>query len=139
VGSVPVPAEQGLGLDEEPPEAGAKFRQEFLFGSDQWHQMYSSVRSANEGMNGYIKDPAHEALDDAGRRRLFGTAAQSLLTALLLMAANVRKIQAFIANSAAGPGSPARRTRRRRTRSVSIWRPKAPASSTIGPDPPLVS
>jgi hypothetical protein len=38
-------------------------------------------------MNGYIKDPAHEALDDAGRRRLFGTAAQSLLTALLLMAA----------------------------------------------------
>ena len=47
-------------------------------------------------MNGYVKDPAHEALDDAGRRRLFGTAAQSILAALLLMAANVRKIQTFI-------------------------------------------
>ena len=122
-----------------PPEAGAKYRQEFLFGSEPWHQMYSSVRSANEGMNGYIKDPAHEALDDAGRRRLFGTAAQSILTALLLMAANVRKIQSFIANSAASPGSPTRRPRRRRTRSVGTWRPKAPANSTIGPDPPLVS
>jgi hypothetical protein len=122
-----------------PPEAGAKYRQELLFGSDQWHLMYSSVRSANEGMNGYIKDTAHEALDDAGRRRLFGTAAQSILTALLLMAANVRKIQAFIANSAALPGSPARRPRRRRTRSVGTWRPQAPTISTIGPDPPPVS
>ena len=92
-----------------PPEAGAKYRQELLFGSDRWRLMYGTIRSANEGLNGYVKDPAHEALDDAGRRRLFGTAAQSILAALLLMAANVRKIQSFFAISVAGPDSPARR------------------------------
>jgi hypothetical protein len=90
-------------------------------------------------MNGYVKDPAHEALDDAGRRRLLGTAAQSILTALLMMAANVRKIQTIIAISAASADSPARRPRRRRTPSLGAWRPKAPMISTVGPDPPLVS
>ncbi len=84
--------------------------------------------------------PAHEALAIAGRRRLSGTAAQSILVALLLMAANVRKIQAFITSrSSANPDTPARRARRRRTRSVKIWRPEAPANSTTGPDPPVVS
>jgi hypothetical protein len=102
-------------------DAGAKYRQEFLFGSDRWHLMYRSIRSANEGMNGFVKDLAHQALDNAGRWRLFGTAAQSILVALLLMAANVRKIQSFIAwRSSSSPGAPARRTRRRRTRSVEI-------------------
>ena len=101
--------------------------------------MYRTIRSANEGMNGYVKDPAHEALDDAGRRRLFGTAAQSILAALLLMAANVRKIQTFIANSVASSDSPARRPRRRRTPSLGAWRPKTPTISTIGPDPPVVA
>jgi len=122
-----------------PPEAGAKYRQELLFGSERWHLMYGAIRSANEGMNGYVKDPAHEALDDAGRRRLFGTAAQSILAALLLMAANVRKIQSFIAISSASSDSPARRPRRRRTPSLGAWRPKAPTISTIGPDPPVVA
>lgn len=122
-----------------PPEAGAKYRQQLLFGSQRWHRMYSSVRNANEGMNGFIKDTAHEALDDPGRRRLFGTAAQSILTALLLLAANVRKIQTFITSTAVSSGSPARRPRRRRTRSVGTWRPKTPAIATVGPDPPLVS
>ena len=122
-----------------PPEAGAKFRQEILFGSDRWHLMYRSIRSADEGMNGFVKDPAHEALDDAGRRRLFGTAAQSLLTAFLLLAANVRKIQSFIASRAINADGPVRHTRRRRTRSVEIWRPKASTISTIGPDPPPAS
>ena len=122
-----------------PPEAGAKFRQEILFGSDRWHLMYRSIRSADEGMNGFVKDPAHEALDDAGRRRLFGTAAQFLLTAFLLLAANVRKIQSFIASRAINADGPVRHTRRRRTRSVEIWRPKASTISTIGPDPPPAS
>jgi hypothetical protein len=33
-----------------------------------------------------------------------------------------------------GPKDP-----RRRTRSVEIWRPKAPTTTSAGPDPPLVS
>ena len=47
-----------------------------------------------------MKDPAHEALDDPGRRRLNGVAAQSILTALLLLAANVRKTRTFLADAA---------------------------------------
>jgi hypothetical protein len=56
-------------------------------------------------MNGYVKDPAHEALDDAGRRRLHGVAARSVLVAFLLLAANVRKIRTFLHGAAlARPG-----------------------------------
>ena len=47
-----------------PPEAGAKFGQELLHGSAEWHTAYSRLRSINEGFNGYVKDPALEALDD---------------------------------------------------------------------------
>lgn len=69
-----------------PPETGGKYRQSLLFGSSEWQSTYATLRNTNEGFNGYVKDPAHEALDDAGRRRLNGVAGQSILTA------NVRKI-----------------------------------------------
>jgi hypothetical protein len=61
-----------------PPEAGAKFRQSLLFGSAEWHSTYATLRNTNEGFNGYVKDSVHEALDDPGRRRLNGVAAQSI-------------------------------------------------------------
>lgn len=70
-----------------PPEAGAKFGQELLHGSAEWHTAYSRLRSINEGFNGYVKDPALEALDDPARHRLHGVAQQTVLTALLLAAA----------------------------------------------------
>jgi hypothetical protein len=123
-----------------PPDAGAKYRQDLLYGSEQWHTVYSTLRNTNEGMNGYVKDPAHEALDDAGRRRIHGKAAQSILTALLLMAANVRKIQSFLGSIAsARAGTPTRRPRRRRTRALESWRPEAPAIARAGPDPPIIA
>ena len=53
------------------------------------------MRNTIEGLNGYAKDPAHEALAQPGRRRVRGIAACSLFTALLLMAANIRKIRAW--------------------------------------------
>ena len=65
-----------------PPKAGAKFRQKLLFGSADWKTAYHSLRNTNEGMNGYLKDPANEALDDLGRRRIHGVAAQSVLVVL---------------------------------------------------------
>ena len=43
-------------------------------------------------MNGFIKDGAREAIDDAERRRIRGVAAQSVLVAFQLLAANIRKI-----------------------------------------------
>jgi hypothetical protein len=96
------------------------------------------LRNTNEGFNGYVKDPAHEALDDAGSRRLNGVAAQSILTALLFLAANVRKIRAFLNDAAARRVAPDqhRPRSRRRTRSRDTWHPlAAAASATTGPDP----
>ena len=46
-------------------------------------------------MNGFIKDGAREAIDDAERRRIRGVAAQSVLVAFQLLAANIRKIERF--------------------------------------------
>ena len=66
-----------------------------------------------EGLNGYAKDTAHQALAQPGRRRVRGIAAQSLFTALLLTAANIRKIRAWRARTTSGTTT-ARRERRRR-------------------------
>ena len=41
-------------------------------------------------------------LDDPGHRRIHGVAGQSLLVALLVLAANMRKIRPFIAAAPAG-------------------------------------
>ena len=41
--------------------------------------MYATLRNSNEGMNGFIKDGAREAIDDPERRRIRGVAAQSVL------------------------------------------------------------
>ena len=58
------------------------------------------MRNTIEGLNGYAKDTAHQALAQPGRRRVRGIAACSLFTALLLMAANIRKIRAWRALTA---------------------------------------
>ena len=55
---------------------------------------YATYRNTIEGMNGYVKDTAHES-SAAGRRRVRGVAAQSFFVGLLLMAANFRKIAAY--------------------------------------------
>ena len=58
--------------------------------------MYSTARNTIEGFNGYVKDANHEALDQPGRRRVRGYAAQYLLTAMLIVSANLRKIDTFL-------------------------------------------
>ena len=80
-----------------------------------WHQCYATLRNTIEGLNGYAKDPAHQALAQPGRRRVRGIAACSLFTALLLMAANIRKIRAWRALTASDQAGITRRARRRRT------------------------
>ena len=77
------------------PDIGARHRQDLAFGSDEWASTYAAYRNTIEGWNGYVKDTAHEALAAPGRRRVRGIAAQSIFVALLLMAANFRKIVAF--------------------------------------------
>ena|ERR1035437_899933 len=62
-----------------------------------------------------IKDPAHEALAQPARRRVRGIAAQSIFTALLLMAASIRKTRAWRALTPRDKARITRRARRRRT------------------------
>jgi hypothetical protein len=96
-----------------PPSAGAKYRQDIQYGTDEWQEMYATARNTIEGFNGFIKDGAHEALADSTRRRLRGRAAQHVLTALLIMAANVRKIRAFMEGLKATPTEKQRKAQRR--------------------------
>jgi hypothetical protein len=95
------------------PGVGARYRQDLPYGSPAWHARYATLRNTIEGLNGYAKDTAHEALAAPARRRVRGIAAQSLFTALLLMAANIRKIRAWRALTASGHTGTTRRARRR--------------------------
>ena len=45
-----------------PPDIGARYRQDLPYGSPAWHKTYATLRNTIEGLNGLIKDPAHEAL-----------------------------------------------------------------------------
>ena len=94
---------------------GARYRQDLPYGSPAWHARYATLRNTIEGLNGYAKDPAHQALAQPARRRVRGIAAQSIFTALLLMAANIRKIRAWRALTAHDKARITQRARRRRT------------------------
>jgi len=121
-----------------PPEAGAKLAQELAYASPEYHERYATLRNSVEGINGFVKDGAHEALDDPERRRIRGVAAQSVFVALLMMAANLRKIRA-VAERLAEEGGSLRRIRRRRpTESLGMWLPTR-SESAAGPDPPLLA
>ena len=97
------------------PDIGARYRQDLPYGSPAWHARYATLRNTIEGLNGYAKDPAHQALAQPARRRVRGIAAQSIFTALLLAAANIRKIRAWRALTARDKTRITRRARRRRT------------------------
>jgi hypothetical protein len=97
-----------------PPTVGAKYRQDVPFGTAAWQAMYATARNTIEGFNGYVKDGPHEALGNATRRRLRGRTAQHFLTALLVMAANIRKLRTFLDNCATS--SQTQRPRRKRRR-----------------------
>ena len=96
------------------PDIGARYRQDLPYGSPAWHKTYATLRNTIEGLNGLIKDPAHEALAQAARRRVRGITAQSIFTALLLMAASIRKIRGWRALTARGKTRITQRARRRR-------------------------
>jgi hypothetical protein len=97
------------------PDTGARHRQDLPFASPAWQDRYATLRNTIEGLNGYIKDPAREALAQPARRRVRGIAACAIFTALLLMAASLRKIRAWRARTTQQHTTAARRARRRRT------------------------
>ena len=97
------------------PDTGARYRQDLPYASPAWHARYATLRNTIEGLNGYVKDTAHQALAQPARRRVRGIAAQSIFTALLLTAANIRKIRAWRALTPDDKDTIARRARRRRS------------------------
>jgi hypothetical protein len=116
-----------------PPTAGAKYAQDLQFGTDEASSLFSSGRNTIEGANAYLKDPNFHALDDSGRRRIRGFAAQYLLVAFLVAAANIRKITTFVANERTETTTtPKVTTSRRRDRLNSFF----PTTSPTSADPP---
>jgi hypothetical protein len=105
------------------PDIGARHRQALAFGSEDWARTYATYRNTIEGWNGFVKDPAHEALGEPGRRRVRGIAAQSIFVALLLMAANFRKIAAFRQLIVDGTAKKVAERARRRRLSLATYRP----------------
>ena len=100
--------------DHHRPRRGARHRQDLPDGSTAWHARYATFRNTTKGLNGYAKDQAHQALAQPGRRRIRGIAAQSLFTALLLTAANIRKTRAWRALTGSDKAATTQRARRRR-------------------------
>ena len=126
-----------------PPQIGAKYVQELAHETPEWHATYAMLRNSNEGMNGFIKDGAREAVDDPERRRIRGVAPQSVLVAFQLFAANLRKIDEFVTRAAKRAKKVRRLPSRRTTRSLSEWSPVTPRlpgtaeiTSAGDPDPP---
>jgi hypothetical protein len=96
-------------------------------------------------MNGFIKDGAHEAVDDPERVRIRGVAPQSVLVAFQLCAANLRKVDSLRAQlEAEKNGSLRRLPRRRATRAINDWIndsavPATTGQTVPGPEPPLIA
>lgn len=121
-----------LGHDP-PPDVGARSRQDLAFASLEWAEVYTTLRNSIEGLNGFAKDGAHEAIGDPRRRRVrVSIAAQSVLVAFMPLGANLGKIrswrEAARVDAEAELSAPAhsRRARRRRT-SLGEHRPSGEA------------
>ena len=80
-------------------ETLARYRQPLVFGGPNHAAVYRAARNAQEGLHGFAKDDAHEAIGNPGLRRRRGLAAQSLYAAIGLAAAAIRKIVSFLQNA----------------------------------------
>lgn len=74
----------------------AKYRQSLPYGSDLHDGVYNRLRQSQEGVHGSAKDEAAVALDNPGRRRVHGWAAQQLFAAFLLAETATRRIITFL-------------------------------------------
>lgn len=76
--------------------AADRYRQALIFGTHEHTDTYNALRQSQEGLHGFAKDDAYEALGTPGKRRVKGRAAQSLFAAFLLAAAGIRKVRTFL-------------------------------------------
>lgn len=95
-----------------PPAAPAR--------TPEWQRTYAILRNIIEGLNGIVKDGSYEALADSTKRRVRGVAAQSILVAFGLFAANLRKIDTFMDLAVVDPDGTLRKPRKRRRKEKPI-------------------
>ena len=86
-------------------ESFNRYRQALRFGTGQQRTTYVRLRQAQEGMHGFAKKHAAQALDNPDARLVRGKAAQSLFAALLLAAASIEKIRDFLGTAEIDPNT----------------------------------
>jgi hypothetical protein len=108
-----------------PAETGAKHGQDLAYGSDEWARVYHRLRNSVEGMNGYAKDPLHEAMEAGGTRRIRGITPTGILLAFQIAHANTRKIMNWVRTLPGADGSPPRRRpgNRHKPKALGTWTP----------------
>lgn len=94
-----IPHEIGIGLEQEHP-----------YSSPEWHAVNDRYRSANEGKNGYLKDPAKIGIGTKGRRRVNGLAGNGLLLACQVAAGNLMSLASFLDHAETSADGVATRT-----------------------------
>jgi hypothetical protein len=113
-----VPEHPGKVCDQKtvtfPFSSYAKFGQELQYKSPEWSAAYNPVRATIEAYNGFIKDGNYEALDQSSKRRVRGYTAQFFLCSLLVLSANLRKIDTWFAEREERKGAPAKKGRAKR-------------------------
>ena len=77
----------------------ARYAQDLVFGNAEHTNTYNTLRQSQEGLHGFAKDDAYEALGPPGKRRAKGRAAQSVFATFLLAAAGIRKVRVFLRNA----------------------------------------
>jgi len=100
------------------PDVAARHAQTLAYGSQEWARCYATLRNTIEGWNGFAKDASHEALAQPARRRVRGIAAQGVFVTILLVAANLRKIDTHQRQLAKRKAIEARKRARRRRVSI---------------------
>ncbi|WP_207455453.1 hypothetical protein [Desertivibrio insolitus] len=77
-----------------PSEVGAKYSQKYVHKSDKWQRWYG-LRNTVESSYSHMKDSTKEDLENSAKRRSRGNTFAYLAAALIVAAANIRKIIAF--------------------------------------------
>lgn len=84
-------------------ESFNRYRQELRFGTAEHQTTYVRLRQSQEGLHGFAKKHAAQALDNPDARLVRGKAAQTLFAALLLAASSVAKIRTFLRTAETSP------------------------------------
>jgi hypothetical protein len=80
---------------------GLKHEQALVYGSEEWATTHQKDRNTSESFNAYVNDDGYEHLESSSRHRARGMAAQQVLTTMLIVSENIRKIAQFIQSEAA--------------------------------------